>query len=331
MKRLFTLILIIGIGGFSASAQDTLAYENFDVDPTSMQSAFPSGTTNDVMWTNFDEDALMAANGRPGNWYWTAGYATMDTMNRVFSSSSWLDGFAPGNRNWLMTPAMPLADNTGMLSWTSAPFQFPLYADGYTVLVSTTDNNEASFTDTLYQSGSYLSGSGGNVAAYTFTPGDLHGGGNPPGPYFEFDSDSSRWLCLLEPHSVSLAMYAGQTIYVAFLHDSDDDNLMSIDDILVTGTSGAVGINENEIDLSLSTFPNPASESVQLSYYLPKTSAVNIYLYNINGEKVKEILRGTHMAGEHNFVLNVNDLASGQYLVSIESRNGTVTKNIIVE
>lgn len=331
MKHIITLIFTVFVCTVLARAQnDTLIWENFDVDPTAGYDSIPSGTTNETKWTNFDQDRIPADNMRPGDWYWTTGTATLDTADRVLSSTSWLEDFVDGNRNWLITPAIVLTDTNGMLSWSSAPFRFPLYCDSYTVLVSSTDNAETSFTDTLYQQGGYISGSGADLANYVFSPGDLHGGGMPPGPYFEFLSDSSQWLCVQEPHSVSLAQYAGMTIYIAFLHDSDDDNQISLDDILVTGTQGGVGFAENTAELTLSIFPNPVADVINMNYYLPQTSTVAIYIYDVAGKKVKEFIRGMHIKGMHNFMMDVSDLMGGQYLISISTGTEIRTEQFII-
>ena len=100
MKNIIALILTVFICSVLASAQnDTLIWENFDLDPTAGYDSVPSGSTNEMNWTNFDQDKIPAFNMRPGDWFWTAGTATIDTADRVLSSTSWLLDFVDGNRN----------------------------------------------------------------------------------------------------------------------------------------------------------------------------------------------------------------------------------------
>ncbi len=312
MKALLSLSFVMLLTGLAYGQNDTLLYENFDVDNTAGYLPFNSG--NDLTWVNFDADALPDANNRPQEWFWSeSGFASADTLEGCLFSSSWLAGFLPGNRNWLMTPPIQIVDASAVLSWSSAPRQTPLYLDGYTVMVSTTDNIESSFTDTLFQAAQYEAGSGGNFATYTFSPGFVHG---MDGTYIEFDSDSARWIGEQRPFTASLAQYAGQTIYITFLHDADDDNLISIDDILVTGT--LVGLSEAAPAIGLTVSPNPATEKIELNYHLDKTGVVNASVYDIKGSKVMAVNNKIQIAGTQKLAVDVRSLTSGMYLVILD-------------
>lgn len=326
MRKILLVLTLVLVTPFAMS-QDTLLYENFDVDPTMNFLPFPSG--NDQVWVNYDEDGLVDANGRPQEWYWSdgGGFATVDTADDCLLSSSWLQGFLPGNRNWLMTPPLQIVDATAMLSWSSAPRQTPLYLDGYVVLISNTDNIETSFTDTLFEAAQFLAGSGNDFSAYTFSPGFVHG---LDGTYIEFDptADSSRFIGEQRPFSESLSAYAGQTIYIAFLHNSDDDNLVSIDDILVTGTM-FTGITENNADIGLNVYPNPAENIVEVSYELKSTSPVRYSIFDISGKLVEQEVRGLQIAGMQKMSIDVSGLAAGQYSIAIEHASGRSTANFV--
>ncbi len=225
-----------------------------------------------------------------------------------------------------MTPPVQIIDASAVLSWASAPRQTPLYVDGYSVLVSTTDNIESSFTDTLFQAGQHLTGSGNDFSAYTFSPGFVHGA---DGTYIEYDatSDSSRFVGELRPFTASLAQYSGQTIYIAFLHDSDDDNLIALDDILVTGT--AVGLNEVKNELGLSLFPNPASSKVELTYTLAANSSVIADVYDVRGSKVMSYNNGMQPAGAQKLAVDVSQLSSGVYNVVLNAAGTVVTTKFV--
>jgi hypothetical protein len=316
MKKIFTLALIICSQFSFVNAQnDTLLYENFDVDPTAGYLLFNSG--NDSTWVDYDFDSQSDANGRPMNWYWSPGsFGTNDSTGCLFSSS-WFSTPAQC-LNYLMTPPVPIIDANAVLYWKSAPRQTPYYLDGYKVLVSTTDNYELSFTDTLFVAAEYLSGAssnGGNYSLYTFSPGFIHG---EDGTYVEFDatSDSSRLIGDLRPFNASLAQYSGQTIYIAFFHDSYDDNLIAIDDILVTGTH-PVGIAEIQNETKLSISPNPSSGKIEVNYNLPVSSEIITRIYDMKGTLVKEIQQGMQIKGNQKIFLNISDLAPGTYDLSL--------------
>ena len=325
MKKLLLTVL----GGFligSASAQiDTVLYEGFDVDPTASYLPFNSG--NDTQWVNFDADAMADANGRPQNWFYSDGaFADVDSVDGCLFSSSWLAAITPPNRNWLMTPPITVTSAGYTLSWASAPRQTPRYVDGYTVLVSTTDNIETSFTDTIFLAAQFISGTGPDFSTYTFSPGFVHG---MDGTYTQLDatSDSSRLVGVLRPFSVSLSQYAGQTIYIAFLHDADDDNLIALDDILITETT--TGINEVSTKPDFSVYPNPANDKLTLSYELKQTSPVQIAVYDSKGSLVMNQNRGMQIAGSQKLTIDLNSLAAGTYSLSVTGKDLTVTQQFV--
>jgi len=314
MKNFFTLSVIIFLQCLSAKAQnDTLLYENFDVDPTASYVLFPSG--NDTGWVDYDFDAQPDQNGRPQNWFWNpVAFGTNDTTGCIFSSS-WFT--APAQcLNYLVTPPVYIADANAVLHWRAAPRQTPLYLDGYKIIVSTTDNFEYSYMDTIYTAAEYVSGqasNGGNFSLYTFSPGFIHG---EDSTYIEYDGDSARFVGLLRPFSVSLSQFAGQTIYIAFYHDAFDDNLIAVDDILVTGTI-PVGIAESHAESNVSVLPNPVSDKLVIKYNLPVSSQVISRVSDMNGRVVKEIPGGFQIKGSQEISISVADLAPGNYDLSI--------------
>lgn len=104
--------------------------------------------------------------------------------------------YSPAN-DWLVTPALtlPLSAEGFVLKWWVRGSSYAGNSAHYTVRISTAGNDTASFVDTLF------------AESY------------PTGSYVE--------------RSVSLEEYAGQTVYIAFIHDSYDDNGLYLDDISI--------------------------------------------------------------------------------------------------
>jgi len=326
MKKTITLTLLILIAAFRVQAQnDTLVYENFDVDNSASWAIFNSG--NDTTWVSFDLDALADANGRPGNWFWNAtAFGGNDTTGCIFSSS-WF-GVPAACANYFITPPIDIIDATAVLNWRSCPRQTPRYLDGYKILVSTTDNFESSFTDTIFEAGEYLSGAaanGYNFSLYGFSNGFIHGADTL---YVEFETDSSAFIGLMRPFSVSLAQYSGQTIYIAFLHDAFDDNLIAVDDILVTG-SLTQGLNEEEVLTNATVYPNPASERVQLRFNKAKAGVTSFRIYDLKGNLVKT--RDMQLSGFAQEVsIPVVDLSAGNYIVVAQNGNASTRLPLVI-
>lgn len=184
---------------------DTLIWEDFQ----DQQMPSPG-------WFNLDQDFAVDANGRPAEWYVT--FDAQSTLpgdtNWVTASSSW---FSPAGiaENFLITPEITICDPNYVLKWASKPFEGPAFLDGYKVMLSPTGaaNPAVSFT----------------VELADFAEGDAAGNIGPGIEHTSFDGNNG----LLMEWTAALGAYLGQTIRIAFVHESNDDNLIYIDNIFV--------------------------------------------------------------------------------------------------
>jgi len=337
MKKITLLFAtVLFAASFVMAQNDTLLYEDFSGGDTItyMNIGAPDGMQTFSQWYNFDYDGIPDANARPQEWFASFGFVEADTNEIVYMSSSWLSGFDPGNLNYLITPAIHISDANATLYWRSCPRQTPSYLDGYRVAVSTTNNLETSFTDTIFKAAEFAPG--GNAggpglpavpafADYPFGEGWIHGW---DGTGIYYSGDSTSWIGMLVDHSVSLAAYSGQTIYIAFMHTSADDNLIAVDDILVMGT-GSASIDEQDLNASMNVFPNPAVDFVSVEYTLNKTAEVVVEITDINGKEILHENRGVQIAGQHAFDQDVTNLPAGTYTISINTNNNRATKTFV--
>lgn len=343
MKKIYFLLAIFFMTGTVSKAQDTLLYEGFQFDmSTYMINTIspPPANTIDAMWYDYDADQLAdgsgAATPRADDWWQTLPYANADLYtaagfpdtNIVMSSNSWFSPFAIAD-NWLITPNIQLG-SADTLFWKSAPSQTPRYLDGYEVKISTTTNDDLAFTTvlmTLAEMTAILGTNDSAFSGYTFsTPGLVHGS---DGMYTEYQADSARLKGVLRPFMVPLNAYANANVFIAFHHNSDDDNLISIDDILIRGTLFN-GIKENKNDLALNIFPNPATDDVQVSYTLTSETMVTINLYDVTGKLVTSVSRGEEQNGRHFASINTSSIAKGFYTVKVITNFGQSTSKLIV-
>ncbi len=346
MKKIYTLLAgFILFSSFTSKGQDTLLYEGFQEDSITYIGSVtspPPGNTTDTMWYNYDADQL--ADGSPGAtrsdfWYLSRAFAdtnvlapgTADT-NIVLISNSWFQ--SPGGlaSNWLITRNILLGAND-TLFWKSAPFQTPRYCDGYQVLISTTNNMDTEFKDTLFTAAEMLTLSGTSAdstyGGYTFSSGFIHG---LDGTFTEFAGDSAHLRGVLKPFSQPLTAYANQNVFIAFHHNSFDDNLISIDDIMIRGTLNPnLGIKENKFNLNLNIFPNPAKDHAQLNYELATETEVTIIVNDITGKLIYSENRGSLGQGRHFATINTAALAKGFYTISVLTNDDKSTAKLIVQ
>jgi hypothetical protein len=334
--------------GTSIAQNDTLFYDGFQTLSVDDIGVYPFG--DDTTWVSFDADGLPPSGGDPTESSWYLDYAfrnaidpiTGDT-NIIMNSLSWLEGSVPGNRNWLITPPIHVPDASAVLHWQSATFQLPRYMDGYSVIVSPSGSNDAVttgvFTDTIFKAASMdeiLVGDGDtiNPSYFSYTPGYIHG------DYLNTWADTSLWeyyiandatlnFGLLEPHSVSLAAYAGKTIYIAFLHDSDDDFYLGLDDVLVRGNTVTTK-EPTHVASNIQTYPNPVSQILNLNYTISATvSEVTVSVHQTDGKEIVQRNFGRRQAGQYFEQFHVGMLADGAYQLVLKLDGETVIKPFI--
>ena len=122
-----------------------------------------------------------------------AAYAESET-NKVAVSGSWYKEVAQSN-DWLVTPAINVEDVRAILSWRACALDVE-HPDGYEVYISDKGNRPEDFTDE---------------------------------PVFRVSAESAAW----KDYFLSLEAYAGKDVYVAFVNNSTNCNLLMVDDITV--------------------------------------------------------------------------------------------------
>jgi PKD repeat protein len=95
-------------------------------------------------------------------------------------------------------------------------------------------------------------------------------------------------------------------------------------DVTVTG----VGINDPELEQSISMFPNPTTGKVSLTVNSDVTTQMTVTVYNILGEQV--INPVTYKAGTTNMIIDVTSVSNGVYFVKIQGNNTTAIKQLTV-
>jgi hypothetical protein len=204
MKNIITaLVLTIGFTSFS---QVELLNENFT-------------TGIPATWSVIDED-----NNTPGIVQYTDAWIGLTSIfdTCAASTSYYVDSngdedVTATSADYLITPQLSLLTFGNILTWDAKSLDgsFP---DGYLVLLSTTDNLAASFTDTLKV-----------VSEET--------------PY---------WT----NYSVDMAEkgYANQNVYISFFNNTTNGYALLIDNVIITGDDPASTL-ENEVNVSV--YPNP--------------------------------------------------------------------------
>ncbi|HET9136057.1 MAG TPA: choice-of-anchor D domain-containing protein [Candidatus Kapabacteria bacterium] len=107
-------------------------------------------------------------------------------------------------------------------------------------------------------------------------------------------------------------------------------NSLKVDFSHTTGTESVSKVVE-EAGFSLGqNHPNPFVASTEFSYTTPAEALVTLSLRDITGKLIRTISSGTVSSGDHNISLTASDLASGTYLLMLESGNVQLIRQITI-
>ena len=194
-------------------------------------------------------------------------------LDSVAASTSWFDPIDTADR-WLITPALNLGAFGNSIVW-NAKSQDASFPDDYYILISTSDSDPLSFTDTL----GYI------------------------------QQENFEWT----ERSINLSEegYDNQVIYVAFVLRTFDGYKLYLDDILVTKEDDASLYEESQVEVIV--YPNPSTNFIHISSDFP-IQAVTLFdlsgkiLVDSNDStlNISELQRGTYIIKIYTGGLYVN-------------------------
>ena len=104
------------------------------------------------------------------------------------------------------------------------------------------------------------------------------------------------------------------------------DEASEIADISVTNSCN-LSIDKNLIFNLFETYPNPFNPEINININIEQNSQVNILVYNLNGQLIKNIYKGMLYANQTNhFKWNASNVSSGIYIIKINANNFTQSK-----
>ena len=97
-------------------------------------------------------------------------------------------------------------------------------------------------------------------------------------------------------------------------------------------TTPVIDINNPGNSLQLFVYPNPVQKSSVAEVFVPERGNVQADLWNMQGQKVKNVFGGTLMRGKHIMRLSdeTNNLPAGVYLLKVQTKNKTQFVKILL-
>ena len=89
-------------------------------------------------------------------------------------------------------------------------------------------------------------------------------------------------------------------------------------------------VNEDATAIGLKVFPNPFNNQTNIYYNAEGMQDVNVRVFNTMGQEVYSNDFGLQTAGQHNFQISADNLASGMYFMNLNIGNKTISHKITV-
>jgi hypothetical protein len=96
-----------------------------------------------------------------------------------------------------------------------------------------------------------------------------------------------------------------------------------------------VGLSHNQNGIPkvfalMQNYPNPFNPTTTIQYALPKSSNVEIKVYDLVGREVTTLINEFKQAGNYSVEFNANNFASGVYFYRIKAGDFTDTKKMLL-
>lgn len=93
---------------------------------------------------------------------------------------------------------------------------------------------------------------------------------------------------------------------------------------------GTSGIEDEALNLNVTTYPNPFSNETNVKFTTQDASNVSYTIVDLAGQVVANVNAGNLMAGEHTISIDGSSLANGIYYLNLNAGNANVTKKLVV-
>lgn len=117
------------------------------------------------------------------------------------------------------------------------------------------------------------------------------------------------------------------------INSKSDTSLVSARVILIGSGTNPTDVSEENLITKyslLQNYPNPFNPSTKIDFNLAKESKVQVTIYNLLGEKIKNLLNKTESAGKHSILFNAKNLDSGVYFYKLKAGNFVSVKKMIL-
>ncbi len=113
-------------------------------------------------------------------------------------------------------------------------------------------------------------------------------------------------------------------LYFYRLKQIDYDGSFNFSNIIATNVSAPSEFRLNQ------NYPNPFNPETTIEFEIPETEPIRLTVYNLLGERVKELVNGKLEPGYYNYTFNGAHYSSGTYIYTLESKNQIESRKMIL-
>ncbi len=140
--------------------------------------------------------------------------------------------------------------------------------------------------------------------------------------------DSLEMLLTVNPRYIPFDAISGE---IVFLHNAFNGTTSLPVELAIAPNAANSDIILHPSAFSLSTpYPNPFNSTLHIEYSLDRVGEISLKLYDLSGREVIALDEGVRKSGIHSWTLDAGDLASGVYLVRLESAAQTISRKIVL-
>lgn len=156
--------------------------------------------------------------------------------------------------------------------------------------------------------------------------GNIYASGN--GGIFKSSNNGQTFINYNWAYTANQCLVYQNRIFVAASGTTSGGVWFTVDST-ITGVNEYPNIVAKSFEL-LSAFPNPFNPVTVIRYSVPKTNLVNLSIYNIKGQLVKELVNSIKVQGIYELDYNAAELSSGIYYCKIKTGEFQDSKRIVL-
>lgn len=364
MKKTWFVLLLLAAAGLATGAHASILFtENFDYDAGVLGDSAGQANVSGGVWVHFSGGGLLIECVDGNLTYPT--YApsnigrmvqivrhplgtTAEDVYRQFTTqttgvtlyTSFLfrvthDSMSPdtSTHGQYFTMLMPSSSTTShfgrictKMGSAAGKYKFGLRATtSNTSTLWTASDYDVNTTYLVIMAYDYIAGNSNDVVSLWINPSLAAGQPTP-------DLTQTSALTTDPPDVARLALRQGSTSNNSSVTPSAD-----IDGIQVatswtdlTGIAGRPSSNDLPVVFALKASPNPAGSRTQISFNLPAASQAELSVFNIAGQKVATLAKGTMAAGENSVEWKTQNVPNGVYFYQLQVGGRSFSQKIIV-